>query len=214
MKAIVTSLLLLISSGAVAQTAKPALPQTALGESQSAQVNSTVAVSSSQDYSSSRAAIVATNIIPSAPMPAIASSMVRPIPTLNQKPSPDFKPFSSSKVNRALIATEFWTRGLDAYTTHRDLNDPCGCYHESSHFMGMNMTPMLKSGVGAYSYSLGVAAAYWYVSNKVWNATKNHPRHARLLHFLSRGLLVGDSAMEMTADVGNLTITPAVPLNP
>ena len=68
---------------------------------------------------------------------------------------------------------------------------------------------MFKSDVGAYSYSLGVAAAYSIIAAKLWNASKDHPRHARLLQRLSRSLLIGDSSMEVAADIHNLSLTYA-----
>jgi hypothetical protein len=213
MKSIVTALFLLISSGAVAQTAKPALPEITVAEPQPTQVKP-MTTSGSNDYSSSTMTVVAANLIPSAPLPAISVALVRPVAAVSQRPSTEFKPFSSNKVNRTLVATEFWTRGLDAFSTHEDLNNLCNCYHESSRFLGLNMTPMVKTTLGAYSYSLGVAATYSIVSAKLWNASKNHPNHARLLRILSRALLVGDSSMEINADVRNFTITNSAPLNP
>jgi hypothetical protein len=213
MKLIVTALFLLISSCAVAQTAKSAPSEITAAEQQPAQVKSMTA-SGSNDYSSSTMTVEAANLIPSAPLPAIPLALVRPVAAVSQSPSTEFKPFSANNVNRTLVATEFWTRGLDAFTTHEDLNNRCGCYHEASRFLGLNMTPMVKTTAGAYSYSLGVAATYSIISAKLWNVSKNHPRHARLLRVLSRALLVGDSSMEVNADVRNFTITGSAPINP
>ena len=210
MKSTIVVLFLLISSVAVAQTAGGAPLGGTVAETQTMQT--APAVAGSDDYSSSTAMAVAANTFPSAPMPPMSLAFVRPVAAPSQPGNRDFKPFSASKVNHLLVATEFWTRGLDAFSTHRDLNDPCGCYHEGSHFLGLNLTPMMKTTVGAYSYSLGIAAMYSMLSAKLWDAGKDHPRHARLLRAISRTLLVGDSSMEMTVDVRNFTIPK--PLNP
>ena len=74
------------------------------------------------------------------------------------------------------------------------------------------MTPVFKSELGAYSYSLGVATAYSFISAKVWNAGKTHPRHARVLQRLSRSLLIFDSSMEIAADIHNLRLVHNGPL--
>jgi hypothetical protein len=121
-------------------------------------------------------------------------------------PIADRKSFRSDRLNRVLVANEFWTRSLDAFSTVRKLNDPCRCFREASRFFGMDMTPVFKTQVSCYSYFLGIAAAYSFVSSKLWNAGKNHPRHARLLRRLSRSLLIGDSAMEAAVGIHHLSL--------
>ena len=98
-------------------------------------------------------------------------------------------------------------RGLDAMSTYQKLNDPCGCYREASRLFGLNMTPVFKSQGGAYAYSFGLAAAYSFISYELWNAGEHHPRRARLLRGLSRGLLIGDSSMELGTAVHNFSLT-------
>lgn len=206
MKSIVAALFLLIGSGVSAQTVPSTLPDIGSIGRQPTQVEQ-MSVARIDMYSDSRTTDETTNSISSSPSPAISAALARPMIAATPPSSPKFKTFSTSLLNRTLVATEFWTRGLDAFSTHRDLNDPCNCYHEASRFLGMNMTPVFKNTAGAYSYSLGVAATYSFVSAKLWNASQNHPRHARLLRTLSRALLIGDSSMETTADVNNFTIT-------
>jgi len=75
-------------------------------------------------------------------------------------PIADRKSFRSDRLNRVLVANEFWTRSLDAFSTVRKLNDPCRCFREASRFFGMDMTPVFKTQVSCYSYFLGIAAAY------------------------------------------------------
>lgn len=66
--------------------------------------------------------------------------------------------------------------------------------------------------MGAYTYSFGVATAYTFISARLWNESKGHPRHTRLLQRLSRGMLISDSSMEITADVHNLNTAQSINL--
>jgi len=68
------------------------------------------------------------------------------------------------------------------------------------------MTPVFKSKVGAYSYSLEVATAHSFISARLWDGGKTHPRHARLLQRISPSLLMFDSSMEIAADIHNLSL--------
>lgn len=201
MKPIIVVLSVLIGCSAAAQSVKPAMPDTPVIEPQLIPMEQ-IAVFGFEPYSSSTTTAVATNSIPDAPIPMPLPASIRAASILNSRSS-DFKTFRSDHFNRLLVANEFWARGLDALSTHRKLNDPCGCYREASQFFGLDMTPVFKTEVGAYSYSLGVATAYSFIAAKLWNAGKEHPRHARLLQRLSRSLLIGDSSMEITADIHN-----------
>ncbi|MGH9607956.1 MAG: hypothetical protein ACRD3N_19890 [Terracidiphilus sp.] len=212
MKSIVTALFLLIGPAVVAQSVKPALPDIGLIQARAAQIEQMPAART-DTYSDSDATDVAVNSAFSSSSPAIGAALARSMTFVKPPSSLKFKTFSTSRLNRTLAATEFWTRGLDAFSTHRDLNNPCNCYHEGSRFLGMNMTPMLKTTAGAYSYSLGIAATYTFISSKLWNASRNHPRHARLLRTLSRTLLIGDSSMETAADIHNFSIKSSGPAN-
>lgn len=212
MKSIVAVLFLLIGSGAVAQTVSPALPDTDFIESQPIRMEQ-MAVFGSDTNPEPPASVVAANSLVAAPSPVLTAAMTRPVAIVRSHPSSEFKTFSESKLNRTLVVTEFWSRGLDALSTHQELNSACKCYHETSHFLGLDMTPMLKNTVGAYSYSLGIAATYSFLSARLWNASKDHPRHARVLRTISRVLLMGDSSMETAADVRNFSIMGAAPSN-
>ena len=117
-----------------------------------------------------------------------------------------FKIFQSDHFNRILVVNEFWTRSLDAFSTRRRLINPCGCYREASRFFGLNMTPVFETDAGPYSYSLGVTTAYSLLSARLWNSTKDHPRHARILRWLSRSLLIGDSFIEAGMAIHNLRL--------
>ncbi len=142
---------------------------------------------------------VAAKTMPSGASGITASSLgLRPV---------EFKKFQKDNVNRALVATEFWARGLDALSTYNKLKSPCRCYREASSFLGFDMAPVFKNQAGAYAYSFGVAAAYSVLSAQLWNASKNHPRHARFLQRLSRFLLVADSSLEIATDIHNLHLT-------
>ena len=207
MKSIVAVLTVLIGCSAAAQSVKPPTPPTPdthVIEPQLIEMEQ-ITASGFEPYPNSPTTAVATNSIPDAPSPMPLAFSIRAASIPNSR-SADFKPFRSDKFNRSLVATEFWSRGLDAASTHRKLNDPCGCYREASRFFGLDMTPVFKSEVGAYSYSLGVATAYSFISTKLWNESKRHPRHARLLQRLSRSLLIFDSSMEITADIHNLRL--------
>lgn len=204
MKSIIAAIYLLIGSSAIAQTVGPALPDIAFVEPQPIQMLQ-MAVPGTDIYADSSSTEVAASSIPFAPDPAIIAASA-PLVAPGNPRSAEFKRFSANKVNRTLVATEFWARGLDAFSTHQKLTNSCMCYHEASRFFGLDMTPMLKTTVGAYSYSLGIATTYSFISAKLWDASKDHPRHARLLRTLSRALLIGDSSMEITADVHNLSI--------
>jgi hypothetical protein len=203
MKWTMYALLVLIGMSAGAQTVKPALPQVTYIEPQPIQAEPML-VLEFENYARSTPTEVAANALPEAPSPA--ASMVSSSNAPVQPSEREFKRFSASNTNRMLVATEFWARGLDALSTHQNLTNPCNCYHEASRFFGLDMTPVFKSSVGAYSYSLGIAATYSIVSATLWNASKNHPHHERLLRRLSRALLMGDSAMEIAADIHNLSI--------
>lgn len=205
MKSMVATLFLLISAGVLAQNARPTSPTIDFAEAQRIPMEQLVGGGLDID-SDSNTLIVANNSPGVAPSPAMALVVANPNIPVTSRPSPDFHPFFSQRLNRMLVATEFWARGLDAYSTHRDLNDPCKCFHEGSRFLGLNMTPMFKTTAGAYSYSLGLATAYSFLSARLWNASKDHPRHARLLRTLSRVLPIGDSSMEVNADVHNLDL--------
>jgi hypothetical protein len=157
-----------------------------------------------ENHASSTLTEIARNALPEAPSPA--APMVSSANAFVQAPENEFKRFSANNTNRMLVATEFWARGLDALSTHQNLTNPCNCYHEASRFFGLDMAPVFKSSVGAYSYSLGIAATYSIVSARLWNASKNHPHQEKLLKRLSRGLLMADSAMEIAADIHNLSI--------
>ena len=205
MKWTLFALLVLIGMSAAAQTVKPALPQVTYIEPQPIQAEP-MQVLDFLHYAGSTPTEVAANALPEAPSPAaslVSSSSIAPV---QPAPEKEFKRFSASNTNRMLVATEFWARGLDALSTHQNLTNPCNCYHEASRFFGLDMTPVFKSTVGAYSYSLGIAATYSIVSATLWNASKNHPHHEKLLRRLSRGLLMADSAMEIGADIHNLGI--------
>jgi hypothetical protein len=204
MKSIVAVLSVLIGCSAAAQTVKPATQDTPISQPELIQIEQ-ITASGFDTYSSSTTTAVAANSIPDAPNPMPLSASIRAVSVLKSR-SADFKTFRSDNYNRLLVATEFWTRGLDALSTHQKLNDPCRCYREASRLFGLDMTPVLKSEVGAYSYSLGIATAYSFISAKLWNAGKEHPRHARLLQRLSRALLIGDSSMEITADIHNFSL--------
>jgi hypothetical protein len=202
-KSIVTAIFILIGCSAAAQTVKPALPDFVFIEPQPIQMEP-MAVLDLNVYSESTPTIVAANALPYAPAAAsavLAESIESPSPR-----AMEFKSFSTNKFNRMLVMTEFWGRGLDALSTHQNLTNGCACYREASRFFGLDMAPVFKSSIGAYSYSFGIAATYSLVSAKLWNASKNHPHHARLLRSLSRALLIGDSSMEVTADMHNLSI--------
>ena len=203
MKSIVALLSVLIGCSAAAQSVKPATPDAPVIEPQLIEMEQTSA-SGFENYSTSTA--VATNSIPDAPNSMPLSASIRAASIMNSRPA-DFKTFRSDHFNRLLVATEFWARGLDALSTHKKLNDPCNCYHEASRFFGLDMTPVFKTEVGAYSYSFGVATAYSLISAKLWNSGKEHTRHTRLLRRLSRSLLIGDSSMEITTDTHNLSLT-------
>jgi hypothetical protein len=204
MKSIVVVLSVLIGCSAAAQSIKPATQDAPVIEPQLIEMEQ-ITDSGIETYPDSTTTAVATNLIPDAPnpMPLRASIRAASIPNSH---SADFKTFRSDHFNRLLVANEFWARGLDALSTHGKLNDPCRCYREASRFFGLDMTAVFKTEVGAYSYSLGVATAYSFIAAKLWNAGKEHPRHARLLQRLSRSLLIGDSSMEITADIHNLSL--------
>lgn len=210
MKSIVAASLLLISSGGSAQTIHSTLPDFGSIERQPAQVEQ-MAVAHAEMISDSRPTGETVNSIFSSSSPVISAAVARPMTSVKPPSSPKFKTFSTSPLNRTLVATEFWTRGLDAFSTHRDLSNSCNCYHEATRVFGLSMTPMFKTTIGVYSYSLGIAATYSFLSLKLWNASQNHPRHARLLRTLSRALLIGDSLTETAADVRNFTITDLGP---
>lgn len=205
---VTTALFLLIGSGAVAQSAQPALPEIGFVELQPSPMQPMAAARSTM-YSESADAGGAADLLPSAPMPAMAAAVTSSV-VVTPRPSTGFKKFSTNKVNRGLLVTEFWARGLDAYSTRKDLSNPCGCFHETSRFMGMNMAPVFKTGPGAYSYSLGIGAAYSLLSAKLWDESRVHPHHARLLRTMSRALLVGDSSMEINADAHNFSLAKPV----
>jgi len=202
MKSIVVVLCVLIGCNAAAQSAMPTARETPNIKPQMIQIEQ-VTVSGFDTDSDFTTTAVATTSIADAPNPVPLPASVRAASIQNSRSS-DFKSFRSSKFNRSLVATEYWVRGLDALSTYNKLNDPCRCYHEASRFFGLDMTPVFKSEIGAFSYSLGVATAYSLISAKLWNAGKRHPRHARLLQRFSRSLLIGDSSIEITADIHNL----------
>lgn len=156
----------------------------------------------SHSISGARAAIS----IPEGPTPIPMAATLGAVAAPNSRKS-EFRGLVSDRINRVLIATEFGARGLDAFSTHSMLNNPCRCYRESSHFFGLNIGPVFESATGAFSYSFAVATACSLISAKLWNRSKEHPRHARLLRRLSRALLIGDSTMEITADFRNLDIS-------
>lgn len=210
MKWIATALLLFMGSGAAAQNGKPTQPAIALIAPRAIRMEQRT-VLASDIHADSAMTVVADISIPSAPSPAIAAAVARPIALESKRSSAEFKTFSANKENRALVAIEFLARGLDAMSTHHDLADSCKCYHEGSRFFGLDMTPVLKTTVGAYSYSFGIATAYSLIAKKSWNASKDHPRHGRLLRMLPRALLIGDSSMEIVADVRNFKITGSRP---
>jgi hypothetical protein len=114
--------------------------------------------------------------------------------------------FTSSKVNRGLIATEFSARFLDGLTTRIDLTDSCQCHSESSELFGASLQPVYSTTAGAMAYSLGVAAAYTFAADWAWREGNKHPRHLRLWHAASRLMLMGDSAMEFYLVRNNLTL--------
>lgn len=209
-KSIVAVLSLLVGCSAAAQSVKPAMPDAAVIEPELIPMEK-INVSGFETYTASRTTAVAASLIPDSPhpMPVPASIQAARIPNSR---SAEFKTFRSSKFNRSMVVTEFWARGLDAASTYNKLNDPCGCYHEASRFFGLDMAPVFKSEAGAYAYSLGVAAAYSFASAKLWNAGKQHPRHARLLQRLSRSLLIVDSSMEIAVDIHNLNLMKQQPL--
>jgi len=153
------------------------------------------------------AATVATSVSPDAQMRIPIPAAIQASSISNPR-SLEFRKFRSDNFNRMLLATEFWARGLDAVSTRNKLTNRCMCYREGSRFFGLDMTPVFKSDAGALSYSLGVAAAYSILSAKLWNASKNHPRHAKLLQRLSRSLLISDSSIEITTDVHNFDLKP------
>lgn len=115
-------------------------------------------------------------------------------------PTPAPTSFLASKVNRALVITEFSVRLTDAYTSHRNLNDPCHCFTETSSLFGENLTPVFKSSVGAYSFSVGVATGVTLISWWLW---KRH-RHPKVFHGIARLGLMEDSAFDADADVNNI----------
>src|ERR1700733_653583 len=99
-------------------------------------------------------------------------------PIITTTPSrPVTQPFLANRLNRSLVAGEFTVRLLDAISTRQALSDPCKCLVEKSlpQFIAKS-TPLMLS------YSLGTAAAYTFVADKLW---KHHKR-------LSRGLLMFD----------------------
>lgn len=210
MRSMVAALSVLFSCSAAAQSVKPAVPAIPPVEPNQIQIEP-MTISQVEPYSDSTTATIATNLTPDAPKtrPTVASTRLANLPNT---PSPNFKPFQSINFNRGLVAAEFWARGLDAVSTRNKLKNPCNCYREASRFFGLDMTMMFKSDVRAYSYSLGVAATYSILSAKLWNASKDRPRHARLLQRLSRSLLIGDTSMEITADIHNLSLTNTAPL--
>ena len=202
MKVIVALLLVLIGCSAAAQTAKPAVMDTAFVDPAPIQIEP-VAVPAFDFTPNSETGVVAVNSIPGAPSPMPITASIRAITSPRSK---DFESFRLDRFNRMLVANEFLLRGFDALSTYNRLNDPCGCYREATHWFGLDMTPMLKHAAGAYSYSFGVATAYSFISAKLWDAGKDHPRRARLFQRLSRALLIGDSSMEFIANVHNLSM--------
>ncbi len=174
------ALVLSMSISAVAQTVKQALPDEP-STTLNVQNNSLVAV---LPFSSS-----------------VERSMIAPapLPSVRELRAPRF---TTSKLNRGLIATEFSARFMDGLTTRIDLTDPCRCHKESSEFFGLPLQPVMSTTPGAMAYSLGVAAAYTFAANWAWRQGYKHPRHLRIWHAASRLMLVGDSTMELYA-VGN-----------
>lgn len=197
----------------MAQTVTPASSKIDFIGPQPAQTEQTTVARTDTDSDSTTADVTASPVFSSSTA-AVSAPLIRSISSVKPPSYAKSRPFLTSRLNRTLIATEFSTRGLDAYSTHRGLNNPCNCYHEESHIFGLNLGPMLKTNAGAYSYSLGVATIYSFVSAKLWNASQNHPRHARLLRALSRDLLIGDSSMEGAVDVSNFSAMAPVTANP
>jgi len=212
MRSIVAALSVLIVCSATAQSVKPAVPEIRVNEPEQIQLEQ-MAVPEIDIRSDSTIATVATNTIPDAPRPMpMAAAFIRATSTSSSR-SAEFRKFQSDNFNRILVAAEFGARGIDALSTRNKLNNPCRCYREASRFFGLDMTPVFKSDMGAYSYSFGVATVYSIISAKLWNASKNHPRHAPLLRRLSRSLLIGDSSMEIVTDVHNFSLRHPGPSN-
>lgn len=206
MKLVVAAGLILMGcSAAAAQSARPAAPEMSFVDPDPIQLEGKtpllVDVSSDDVSSDSATGVIAANSIPDAPKPVPIAATIR---VISSRHSNDFKSFGADRFNRMLVAEEFLARGLDAMTTYNRLNDPCRCYQEASRFFGLDMTPIFKNPAGAYSYSFGVATAYSFLSARLWNAGKDHPRRAWLLQRLSRVLLIGDSSMEFLVDVHNV----------
>ena len=204
MKLITASVLFLVGCPGFAQSSQASFWETALIDQEPIQMEQ-VSVPAFDVPQDSETSAVAVNTIPEAPRPSpITASILASAVSMPR--TKKFQTFRSDRFNRTLLVNEFLARGLDAWSTYRKLNNLCGCYREGSHFFNMSMTPVFETGVGAYSYSLGIATAYSLISARLWNASKDHPRHARVLQRMSRALLITDSSMEYTAVIRNLTI--------
>ena len=144
-------------------------------------------------------------------IPLIASAQIDEFESSNTLPAapepgaPHAESFWKNKVNRTLVATEFSTRMLDAYTSHYNATSSCHCTVEVGTIFGIwSMKPIVKNEAADYSFFVGVAAGTSELSSWLWNARPH--RHPKFMHAVSRLVLAADSGVEGVVSARNCTL--------
>jgi hypothetical protein len=108
---------------------------------------------------------------------------------------PKPQPHRILTVDHELAVTDVVSRAVDAYSTHRFLTDPCGCYHE--------MDPIAPKGASygpIIAFQAGFAVAFITINHF---AQKSHHHWVRVG---GRLLIAGDIVDEVHSDASNLSI--------
>lgn len=112
-----------------------------------------------------------------------------------------------TRVRFALEAADGLLRGLDGYTTHRLLSDPCGCHYEIDPIAPPTGNPAAQAAFQA-------GAGFLVVGGSRWLERRGHPKWARALliaDIVSEGIAVGNNLVQfgnkppVTSPVGSKT---------
>ena len=103
-------------------------------------------------------------------------------PPINQ-PAPSIRSYLANHENQAFIAADFTARIMDAYSTRKNLTNPCHCFYETQ------IGPIADTTTGMYAYSLGIATGVEIGAYELWK--HGHPRIARAVQGIE---IVGTSS--------------------